>query len=427
LSQKKELNLKFNSEISNMLLNKIWLSFFLVSILTALIKLIGYQDTFVFKNMVDALFNSGKVGFEIAIGLTGAMCIWMGIMQIGEKGGAINLISKLINPLFKKLFPEIPENHPATGAIMMNVSANMLGLDNAATPLGLKAMHELQTLNKEPETATNAQIMFLVLNTSGLTIIPVSVMATLAAMGSKNPSEIFLPILIATFCSTLVGLIAVSIKQKIKLYDKVIVAYLGGIMSLILGLLIGLHFYPQYTNVVSNVGGNLILMLIIFFFFILGIRKKVNLYEEFIEGAKGGFNVAIGIIPYLIAMLLAISLFRASGAFEVVIDGLKFLFISFGMVHLEFVDALPVALMKPLSGSGARGMMVEVINNFKPEHLTSKIAAILQGSTETTFYVLAVYFGAVKIKNTRYALGMGLIADLAGIISAILISYYFFS
>jgi spore maturation protein SpmA len=410
-----------------MLLNKIWISFFLIAIATALVKLVGYHDTAIFKKMVDALFESGKVGFDLALGLTGAMCIWMGIMRIGEKGGAIALISRAINPLFRKLFPEIPKNHPAVGSIMMNISANMLGLDNAATPLGLKAMKDLQTLNNEKDTASNAQIMFLVLNTSGLTIIPVTVMATMASFDSKNPSEVFLPILIATFFSTLVGLIAVSFKQKIKLYDKVIVAYLGGIIALIATLLISLHYYPQYTNLVGNVGGNLILFSFILFFFVLGIQKKVNIYEEFIEGAKGGFEVAIGIVPYLIAMLLAISIFRASGAFDAIIDGLKWFFLSVGMLHTEFVDSLPVAFMKPLSGSGARGMMVETINHFGVDDFRSKLAATIQGSTETTFYVLAVYFGSVGIKKTRYALGFGLLADLAGIVAAIFISYYFYS
>lgn len=409
-----------------MLLNKIWISFFIIAVITAFVKLIGYHDTTIFKKMVDALFDSGKVGFDLALGLTGAMCIWMGFMRIGEKGGAIQIISKAINPLFKRLFPEIPSNHPAVGSIMMNVSANMLGLDNAATPLGLKAMKDLQTLNTEKDTATNAQIMFLVLNTSGLTIIPVTVMATMASFGSKNPSEVFLPILIATFCSTLVGLSVVALKQKIKLYDKVIVLYLGSIIALIVSLLVGLSYFPQYTELVGNVGGNAFLISFVMFFFILGIRKKVNIYEEFIEGAKGGFEVAIGIVPYLIAMLLAISLFRASGAFEASLEGIKWLFIQLGLLKLEFVDTLPVAIMKPLSGSGARGMMVEIINHYGVEDFRSKLAATLQGSTETTFYVLAVYFGSVGIKKTRYALGLGLIADLAGIIAAILISYYFY-
>jgi spore maturation protein SpmA len=410
-----------------MLLNKIWISFFLIGIATATVKLIGFHDTTIFKKMVDALFDSGKVGFDLALGLTGAMCIWMGIMRIGEKGGAISFISKAINPLFRKLFPEIPKNHPAVGSIMMNISANMLGLDNAATPLGLKAMKDLQSLNNEKDTASNAQIMFLVLNTSGLTIIPVTVMATMASFDSKNPSEVFLPILIATFFSTLVGLIVVAFKQKIKLYDKVIVTYLGGIIALIAALLIALHHFPKYTNLVGNVGGNLILFSFILFFFVLGIKKKVNVYEEFIEGAKGGFEVAIGIVPYLIAMLLAISVFRASGAFDVVIEGIRWFFLSLGLLHTEFVDALPVAFMKPLSGSGARGMMVETISHCGVDDFRSKLAATLQGSTETTFYVLAVYFGSVGIKKTRYALGAGLLADLAGIFGAILISYYFYS
>lgn len=407
------------------MLNKIWISFFLIGILTALVKLVGYHDTSVFKQMAEALFEAGTNGFTISIGLTGAMCIWLGFMRIGDKGGAVQLLTRAISPLFGRLFPEIPKEHPATGAMMMNISANMLGLDNAATPLGLKAMKELQELNPDKETASNAQIMFLVLNTSGLTIVPVSILALLAANGSTNPTEVFLPILIATFCATLVGLIGVALRQRIKLYDPIILAYLGGATAFLVGLLAFLHFYPHYAPLVTNVGGNLILFGIIALFFILAIRKKVDLYSEFIEGAKEGFQVAVGIIPYLVAMLLAIAMFRASGAFDVLLDGIRWCLVA--VVYTEFVDVLPVALMKPLSGGGARGLCAEAIHLYGADSFRAKMAATFQGSTETTFYVLAVYFGSVNIKNTRYAVSMGLLADFAGIIAAIFIAYYFYT
>ncbi|TNE53256.1 MAG: hypothetical protein EP338_12020 [Bacteroidetes bacterium] len=408
------------------MLNKIWIGFFLVSLITALGKLFFYQDTQVFKQMADALFDAGSLGFTIAIGLTGAMCIWLGFMRIGEKGGAVKLLSKAIAPLFRKLFPDVPEDHPAVGSIMMNFSANMLGLDNAATPIGLTAMKQLQEINPKKDTASNAQIMFLVLNTSGLTIIPVSVLAILSSNQASNPTQVFLPILMATFCSTLVGMTAVALKQKIKLIDPVIMAYIGSMTGILIALLIGLNYYPQYTQIVTDVGGNALLFGIVGLFFVLAIRKKVNLYEEFISGAKEGFQVAVQIIPYLIAMLLAIALFRASGAFEALLDGIRWLFLTIGLKYVEFVDALPVALMKPLSGGGARALFVELIPQFGVDSFQTKLAATLQGSTETTFYVLAVYFGAAGIKKTRYAVGMGLIADLAGIIAAILLSYYFY-
>jgi spore maturation protein SpmA len=417
---------EINAELSTMLLNKIWIGFFFVAIITGLVKLIGFGDVHVFKNMADSLFNSSSAAFNLALGLTGALCVWMGFMRVGEKGGAVNLLSKAIRPLFRRLFPSVPDNHPAVGSIMMNFSANMLGLDNAATPLGLKAMRELQELNEDKETASNAQIMFLVLNTSGLTIIPVTVLATLSVEKSSNPTEVFIPILLATFCSTLVGLLAVAIRQRIKIIDPVILLYLGGMTAFLVSLLVGLSYYPQYTSAVTNVGGNLLLLGIVMIFFVLAIRKKVNVYEEFIEGAKDGFQVAIGIVPYLVAMLIAIGIFRASGALDEIIRGIKFFFIFIGIHHIEFVDALPVAIMKPLSGGGARGMMLEIIHQFGANDFRAKVAATLQGSTETTFYVLAVYFGSVGIKKTRYALQMGLLADLVGIIAAILLSYYFY-
>lgn len=390
-------------------------------------KLLFYQDVNIFKNMVDALFDSAKTGFELALFLTGALCLWMGFMRVGEKGGAVNILSKLVSPLFKKLFPEVPSNHPAVGSIMMNFSANMLGLDNAATPLGLKAMKELQELNPEPEKATNAQIMFLVLNTSGLTLVPVSILAYRSVAGSTAPSEVFLPILLATFCSTIIGMLYVSIRQKVNLFHPVILAYLGGLIAFVIGLLLFVWTYPAYTATISNVGGNLFLILIITSFLIMAIRKKVNVYEEFIEGAKGGFEVAITIVPYLVAMLAALAIFRTSGALDEVLKGIEFTLIFVGITATEFVEALPVALMKPFSGSGARGLMLEIFDTHGVDSFAGKVAATFQGSTETTFYVLAIYFGSVGIKDTRYAAGAGLIADIAGIIAAIFISYLFYT
>lgn len=412
-----------------MLLNRVFIWMFLIAMILGLSKLIFWGDINIFENMVRALFDAAKTGFELAIYLTGALCLWMGFMEVGEKGGAVRILSKAVSPLFQKLFPEIPKDHPAVGSMMMNFSANMLGLDNAATPLGLKAMTQLQELNPEKDKASNAQIMFLVLNTSGLTVIPVSILAYRAAAGSSSPSEVFLPILFATFFSSLVGLIYVSIRQKINLFSGVIVAYIGTLTALILGLLFFVSSHPQYSEVISKVGGNVILMSIIVFFFGLAMRKKVNVYDTFIDGAKGGFQVAINIVPYLVGILGAIAVFRASGAFDAILDGLKFGLTYAGVTTLEFVDALPVAFMKPFSGSGARGMMIEIFNNpaYGVDSFVGKLAATFQGSTETTFYVLAVYFGSVNIKNTRYAAGAGLIADAAGIIAAIVISYIFYA
>ncbi len=410
-----------------MLLNRIFIAMFLIGFSMAAGKLLFFQDVNIFKQMVDALFDSAKTGFELALFLTGALCLWMGFMKVGEKGGAIQVMSRLVSPLFKKLFPEVPSDHPAVGSIMMNFSANMLGLDNAATPLGLKAMKELQELNPEPDKATNAQIMFLVLNTSGLTLIPVSILAYRSVAGSSSPSEVFLPILLATFCSTIIGMLYVSIRQKVNLLHPVILAYVGGLIAFVIGLLYFVWSYPIYTASISNIGGNLLLVLIIVSFLIMAMRKKVNVYEEFIEGAKGGFEVAITIIPYLVAMLAALAVFRTSGALNEILRGIEFTLIAFGITATEFIDALPVALMKPFSGSGARGLMLEVFDTYGVDSFAGKVAATFQGSTETTFYVLAVYFGSVGVKNTRYAAGAGLIADLAGIIAAIFISYLFYS
>lgn len=437
-----------------MALNYIWIGFFLVAFLVALIRLVyvlidkclinGIEFSWellsdsAFPDMLTSLFDAAKDGFEISIGLTGILVLWMGIMKIAEKGGAVDILSRWVSPLFTKLFPEVPKNHPAIGSMMMNFSANMLGLDNAATPLGLKAMDELQTLNPKKDTASNAQIMFLVLNTSGLTLIPVSIMALRASKGGANPTDIFIPILIATFCSSLIGLIVTSIFQKINLFNKVVFAYLGTAIALI-GLLIwyvstlskeiiitSSGAKTSEAEIFSNMLSSVILFSIIISFFLLAIRKKVNLYNTFIDGAKDGFKVAIKIIPYLVAMLCAIAVFRASGCMDFITNGIAYLISALGF-DTAFVDALPTAMMKPLSGSGARGAMIETWNNFGVDSFAGKVAAVLQGSTETTFYVLAVYFGAVKIKNIRYAATVGIIADIAGIIAAIVISYLFFS
>ncbi|MGJ8661840.1 MAG: nucleoside recognition domain-containing protein, partial [Bacteroidota bacterium] len=383
-----------------MLLNRIFIAMFLIGFSMAAGKLLFYEDVNIFKQMVDALFDSAKSGFELALFLTGALCLWMGFMRVGEKGGAVKVMSKLVSPLFRKLFPEVPSDHPAVGSMMMNFSANMLGLDNAATPLGLKAMKELQELNPEPEKATNAQIMFLVLNTSGLTLIPVSILAYRSVAGSSAPSEVFLPILLATFCSTIIGMLYVSIRQKVNILHPVILGYLGGLIAFVVGLLYFVWQYPVYTATISNVGGNLLLILIIASFLIMAMRKKVNVYEEFIEGAKGGFEVAITIVPYLVAMLAALAIFRTSGALNEVLKGVEFTLLTIGITATEFVDALPVALMKPFSGSGARGLMLEVFETHGVDSFAGKVAATFQGSTETTFYVLAVYFGSVGVKNT---------------------------
>lgn len=409
-----------------MLLNRLWIGLFFIAMIMGLFKLLFFGDQFIFKEIVDALFSSAKSAFEIALYLTGALCLWMGIMQIGEKGGAVQLLTKAFAPLFLKIFPDVPKNHPAQGSMMMNFSANMLGLDNAATPLGLKAMNQLQEINPDKERASNAQIMFLVLNTSGLTIIPVSILAYRTGAGSVSPSEVFLPILFATFFASLVGLIAVSIRQKINLFNKVVLAYLGSVTFFIVGLLVLLTYHPDYIEPVSNIGGNVLLFSVIILFIFLGIRKKVNVYECFIDGAKGGFDIAIKIVPYLVAILVAVAVFRASGAMELLFEGLKQGLLYAGITTIEFVDALPTAFMKPFSGSAARGMMLDAFDAHGVDSFVGKLAATFQGSTETTFYVIAVYFGSVGIKKTRYAAGVGLLADLAGIIAAIIIAYIFY-
>ena len=384
-------------------------------------------DTDVFTTMMNSTFASAEAAFKISIGLTGALSLWLGVMRIGEQGGVINMLSRVLSPVFSKLFPSIPKGHPATGSIFMNIAANMLGLDNAATPLGLKAMEQLQTLNKDKDTASNEMIMFLVLNTSGLTLIPVSIMVYRVQAGALQPTDIFIPILIATFFSTLAGIIITSIYQRINLFNKTILLTFGGMLAVVCGLIWGLGQLDKDTmNKVSTLSANIILMSIIICFILAGVRKRINVYDAFIEGAKEGFNTAIRIIPYLVAMLVAIAVFRASGAMDVLIGSIRWLITSLG-VDARFVDALPTAIMKPLSGSGARGMMVDAMNTYGADSFVGRLSCIFQGSTDTTFYILAVYFGSVGIRKTRHAVACGLLADLAGVIAAIAIAYFFFS
>lgn len=409
-----------------MALNYVWVAFFLIAFATALVRFVLLGDNQVFGLMVQSTFDMAKVSVEIAIYLIGVISLWQGIMKVGEQGGAVRLLTKLVSPFFNRLFPDVPKDHPAVGAMMMNFSANMLGLDNAATPLGLKAMTELQTLNENRNEASNAMIMFIVLNTSGLTVVPVSVMAIRAAQGAVNPSDIFLPVLLATYFATLGGLVAVAIKQRLNLFQPVLLAWLGGITAAIAGLLYFLSGLAQHqVSTVSNIAGNGIILGLIIGFFSLALIKRVNVYETFIDGAKDGFSVSIKIIPYLVAMLVAIGVFRASGALDYAVNAIGWFFSLF-LDDVRFVDALPTALMKPLSGSGARGMMVEQMNTFGADSFVGRLASVFQGSTETTFYTLAVYFGAISVSKTRYALGAGLFADLCGIIAAIIISYIFF-
>lgn len=384
-------------------------------------------DTDVFTTMMNSTFASAEAAFKISIGLTGALSLWLGVMRIGEQGGVINILSRVLSPVFSKLFPSIPKGHPATGSIFMNIAANMLGLDNAATPLGLKAMEQLQTLNKDKDTASNEMIMFLVLNTSGLTLIPVSIMVYRVQAGALQPTDIFIPILIATFFATLAGIIITSIYQRINLFNKTILLTFGGMLAVVCGLIWGLGQLDKDTmNKVSTLSANIILMSIIICFILAGVRKRINVYDAFIEGAKEGFNTAIRIIPYLVAMLVAIAVFRASGAMDVLIGFIRWLIASLG-VDARFVDALPTAIMKPLSGSGARGMMVDAMNTYGADSFVGRLSCIFQGSTDTTFYILAVYFGSVGIRKTRHAVACGLLADLAGVIAAIAIAYFFFS
>jgi spore maturation protein SpmA len=409
-----------------MALNYIWIGFFLIAFIVGLARLIFFGDMEVFPNMVNGTFAAAETGFTISLGLTGVLTLWLGLMKIGEKGGIVKIFARLVGPFFEKLFPELPKNHPAFASIFMNVSANMLGLDNAATPLGLKAMQEMQESNKDKDTASNAMIMFLVLNTSGLTILPISIMVYRAQMGTADPSDIFIPILLATYFSTLAGLISVAFFQKINLMNKTILAYLGGLTVLIAGIIYYFSTLPRESIAgISSLFSNVLLFSIIILFILLGIRKKVNIYETFIEGAKEGFQVAIKIIPFLVAILVAIGAFRASGAMDMLIDGIRYGFAAM-RINTDFIEALPTALMKPLSGSGARGMMVDAMNTYGADSFVGRVASTVQGATDTTFYIIAVYFGSVGIKKTRYAVTCGLIADFVGIIAAILMAYLFF-
>ncbi|MBR2196708.1 MAG: spore maturation protein [Salinivirgaceae bacterium] len=408
-----------------MALNYIWIAFFVIAFVVALIKLIFLGDTQIFSAMVASTFDMAKTGFEISLGLTGVMTLWLGLMRIGEKGGMINVFSRIMGPFFNKLFPEIPKNHPVNGSIMMNLAANMLGIDNAATPLGLKAMSQLQELNPKKDTASNSMIMFLVLNTSGLTLIPVSIMVYRAQMGAADPSDVFIPILIATFFSTIVGILAVSIFQKINLFNKVFLGYFAVFSLIISGLIWYFVTLPrEAVNAQSSLIANIILFCVIISFIALAIRRKVNVYEAFIEGAKEGFGVAIKIIPYLIAILVGVGVFRTSGALDFLIDGLRSFFALVGL-NTDFVDALPTAFMKPLSGSGARGVMIETMNQMGADSFAGRLACCFQGATDTTFYILAVYFGSVSITKTRHAVVCGLLADLASIVAAIVVAYIF--
>lgn len=383
-------------------------------------------DVEVFPAIMNSTFDSSKAAFEISLGLTGVLSLWLGIMKIGEKGGVVNVLAKVLSPVFTRLFPDIPKGHPVTGSIFMNVAANMLGLDNAATPLGLRAMEQLQELNTKKDTATNPMIMFLVLNTSGLTLIPVSIMVYRAQMGAAQPTDIFVPILLATFFSTLAGIVVTSIYQRINLLNRTMLLTLGGMSAVVAGIIWGFaQMDKAQMNVVSTSVANILLMLIIVVFILAGMRKKLNVYDAFIEGAKEGFTTAVRIIPYLVAILVGIGVFRASGAMDMLIDGIKWLVSTLGG-NTDFVGALPTAFMKPLSGSGARGMMVDAMTTYGADSFVGRLACVFQGSTDTTFYILAVYFGSVGIRYTRHAVACGLLADLAGVVAAIAICYMFF-
>ena len=410
-----------------MVLNYIWIAFFLTAFIVAVVRLIFLGDTEVFPAIINSTFDPSKTAFEISLGLTGVLSLWMGIMRIGEQGGVIGIFSRLLSPLFTKLFPEIPKGHPVTGSIFMNLAANMLGLDNAATPLGLKAMEGLQELNPKKDTASNPMIMFLVLNTSGLTLIPISIMVYRAQLGAAQPTDVFVPILLATFFSTLAGIIAVSLYQRINLLNRTILLFLGGTSLVIAGII---YFFSmlsrQQIDIYSTTTANVFLFVIIIGFIVAGMRKKINVYDAFVEGAKEGFTTAVRIIPYLVAILVAIGVFRVSGCMDYLIEGIANL-VSLCGINSDFVGALPTALMKPLSGSGARGLMVDAMNTYGADSFVGRLSCIFQGSTDTTFYILAVYFGSVGVVRTRHAVPCGLLADLAGIIAAILICYLFFN
>ena len=408
-----------------MVLNYIWIGFILIAFVVAAVELC-MGNTEVFPAIIDSTFGSSKTAFEISLGLTGTLALWMGIMKIGEKGGLINALARGLNPLFRRLFPEIPEGHPVFGHIFMNIGANMLGLDNAATPMGLKAMEGLQELNKEKERATNAMIMFLVLNTSGLTLIPVSILVYRAQLGAAQPTDVFIPILLATTIATMAGIIITSLYQRINLFNRAIMGTMLGLCLLVSGMVwVSTQLSKDQLSLYSTTVANVLLFGIIVAFIVAGVRKRVNVYEAFIEGAKGGFETAVRIIPYLVAILVAIGMFRASGAMDVLISGIEKGFQFLG-INADFVAALPTALMKPLSGSGARGMMVDAMTTYGADSFVGRLSCLFQGATDTTFYILAVYFGSVGVRNTRHAVAAGLLTDLVGVIAAIAIAYLFF-
>lgn len=409
-----------------MALNYVWIAFFVIAFIVALIKLIFFGDTEIFSNLINGIFDSSKTGAELSLGLVGIMTFWLGIMKVGERAGMITLFAKGVNPFFSKLFPGVPKDNPANGSIIMNFSANMLGLDNAATPVGLKAMQELQELNPKKDTATNAQIMFLVLNTAGITLIPTSVIALRMASGAANPTDIFIPALIGTFISFLAGMISVAAYQKINLFKLPVLIFLGIFLGLMSLLYLGLYdLPPEEMQKITGLIGGLLIFSIIILFIVYGAYKKINVYDAFIDGAKDGFKTAVMIIPFLIAILVAISAFRTTGCMDYIVNLIGSLAQFFGL-DTRFVPALPVGLMKTLSGGGARGLMVDVMQTYGVDSFQGRLASIIQGSSETTFYVLAVYFGSVGIKNTRYALTCGLIADFVGLVAAIILAYIFF-
>lgn len=409
-----------------MVLNYIWIAFFVTAFVIALARLLFFGDTEVFPEIMNSTFASSRTAFEISLGLTGVLSLWLGIMKIGERGGVVNALARVLSPVFTRLFPDIPKGHPVTGSIFMNIAANMLGLDNAATPLGLKAMEQMQTLNPRKDTATNPMIMFLVLNTSGLTIIPVSIMVYRAQLGAAQPTDIFVPILLATFCSTLTGIIVTSLYQRINLINRTMLLTLGGLCLAVAAVIWGFgRLDKEQMNVVSTSVANILLLTIIVAFILAGVRRRVNVYDAFIEGAKDGFSTVVRIIPYLVAILVGIGVFRASGAMDALIGGVKWAVGACGG-DTSFVGALPTALMKPLSGSGARGMMVDAMTAYGADSFVGRLSCVFQGSTDTTFYILAVYFGSVGVRYTRHAVACGLLADLAGVAAAIAVCYMFF-
>ncbi|MBN2030547.1 hypothetical protein JW824_09905 [bacterium] len=409
-----------------MALNILFILFFLTAYIIGLIRLIFFHDATIFPDLINSTFDLAKEGFTLSLGLVGIMTLWLGFMRIGEKAGIIQILGKVVNPLFKRIFPELPDGHPAYSSMLMNIAANMIGLDNAATPLGLKAMQQLQDANPQKDTASNAQIMFLVMNTSGLCIIPVSIMMYRAECGAMNPSDIFIPVILATFFSTIGGITACSIIQRIKIFDKIILAYFFGITSFIVFIIWTFSTLPQESvQTISLVAGNTILFTVIAGFILYGVKRKVNIYEAFIEGAKGGFQIGVKIIPYIVGILVAIGVFRTSGALNYLINGLESTLHFFGM-NTDFIPALPTGLMRPLSGSGARGFMIDTMNTYGADSFVGRLSSIFNGSTDTTFYILAVYFGSVAIKKTRHAVAAGLIADIIGIIASIIIGYIFF-